>query len=319
MDSSDNLWPVVTGLILAPVVNEFQFNGVYLTLGQNIGLFLGAIFWGVGSDVWGRRLSFNLTLLITAIFSAVSGASPNAVALATFVSLFSIGVGGNLPVDSAVFLEFVPASHQYLLTVLSVWWALGQLVASLIAWPLIGNFSCPTPPSSSPGSLPLPPCTRASNRGWRYFLHTMGGLMFLLWMLRFFVFRLYESPKYLVGRGRDVEAVEVIRKVAAYNHRDSDSAGEAKVTLSVEGLREAERFTPGVSRSNKYTEVKKPDLRMETSVVGVLRRKLRAVFSVQHLRGLFCSRKMAWSTSLLIILWALVGLAFPLYNAFVPF
>jgi hypothetical protein len=34
---------------------------------------------------------------------------------------------GNLPVDSAVFLEFIPGTHQYLLTVMSVWWAFGQL------------------------------------------------------------------------------------------------------------------------------------------------------------------------------------------------
>jgi hypothetical protein len=41
--------------------------------------------------------------------------------------MWSVGVGGNLPVDSAVFLEFLPASHQYLLTVMSVWWSAGQI------------------------------------------------------------------------------------------------------------------------------------------------------------------------------------------------
>ena len=41
-----------------------------------------------------------------------------------------------------MFLDFIPASHQYLLTVLSIWWAIGQLLGSLIAWPLIANFSC---------------------------------------------------------------------------------------------------------------------------------------------------------------------------------
>lgn len=28
--------------------------------------------------------------------------------------------------------EFIPASHQYLLTILSIWWALGQLLGSLV-------------------------------------------------------------------------------------------------------------------------------------------------------------------------------------------
>lgn len=56
-----------------------------------------------------------------------------------------------MPVDSAVFLgqnsffafsivystdcltlDFVPVSHQYLLTVMSIFWSLGQLLASLV-------------------------------------------------------------------------------------------------------------------------------------------------------------------------------------------
>jgi len=50
------------------------------------------------------RLSFNVTLLITGIFATTAGASPNYIFLCSFSALWSIGVGGNLPVDSAVFL-----------------------------------------------------------------------------------------------------------------------------------------------------------------------------------------------------------------------
>ena len=46
---------IVTGLILTPVVNEFAFDGPFLKLAQNIGLLVGAVFWGVGADIWGRR------------------------------------------------------------------------------------------------------------------------------------------------------------------------------------------------------------------------------------------------------------------------
>ena len=55
--------------------------------------------------------------------------------------------------------------------------------------------------------------------GWRYFLYTMGGINFVMFIRRFFVFHLYESPKYLMGRGRDEEAVQVLRHVAVYNGR----------------------------------------------------------------------------------------------------
>ncbi|KAI0260637.1 MFS general substrate transporter [Gloeopeniophorella convolvens] len=299
---SDNLWPIVTGLIFTPVVNEFAFKGQFLKLGQNIGLLVGAVFWGIGSDVWGRQWSFNLTLLVTGIFATAAGASPNSVALCSLAAVWSIGVGGNLPVDSAVFLEFVPASHQYLLTVLSIWWALGQLLGSLVAWPLIANFSCPT-------TTPPSPCARSDNQGWRYFLYAMGGLMLFLFVLRFFVFHLYESPKYLMGRGRDEEAVEVVHKVAAYNGKTS--------SLTLEMLRAAEERGRTRSKGDSSLESAQAPA-IDTSALGAARRTLRA-FGTEHITPLFQTRKLAWSTSLLIILWALIGLAFPLYNSFVTY
>ena len=53
--------------------------------------------------------------------------------------------------------------------------------------------------------------------------------MMFLWIIRFFLFKLYESPKYLMGKGKDELAVEVIYKVAEYNATSSD--------LSVEDLK----------------------------------------------------------------------------------
>ncbi|KAH7907542.1 major facilitator superfamily domain-containing protein [Hygrophoropsis aurantiaca] len=287
---SDNLWPIVTGLILDPVINEFGVNGAWLKLAQNIGLLVGAAFWGVTSDVWGRRLAFNITLLITGVFAIAAGGSLNYTALCSLTAVWSVGVGGNLPVDSAVFLEFIPASHQYLLTVLSIWWAFGQLLGSLVAWPLISDYSCPGPPA---------PCPRSSNEGWRYFLYAMGGLMMLLWFLRFFVFKLYESPKYLMGRGQDRLAVEIVHKVAAYNGRISH--------LTLEQLERAGKIAAGDE-----------EVKMDTSASAAVKRQL-SKFSGNHVKPLFATPKMAYSTSILIVLWAFIGLAFPLYNSFLTY
>ncbi|KAF9529833.1 MFS general substrate transporter [Crepidotus variabilis] len=281
---ADNLWPIVTGLILSPVVNEFNFKGPWLKLGQNIGLLVGAAFWGVGADLWGRKISFNITLFITGAFALAAGGSNTWITLTALASAWSVGVGGNLPVDSAIFLEFVPHTHQYLLTVLSIWWAFGQLIGSLIAWPLIGNFSCASASN----------CPRSENQGWRYFLFTMGGLMILLWAIRFFLFKLYESPKYLMGKGEDEKAVQVIHQVAQKNGVQSSLTLEKLASLG------------------PVTEVKK------NRATGVVLEKL-SVFDSNHVAPLFATRKLAWSTSLLIVLWALIGLAFPLYNAFVTY
>ena len=142
--------------------------------------------------------------------------------------------------------------------------------------------------------------------------------MLVLFVLRFFVFRLYESPKFLMGRGRDAEAVEVVHKVAAYNGTTSN--------LTLDMLRRAERNRPASLKD--VPEISQISA-IDTSRSGALRRVLR-VFGWDHIRPLFKTRKLAWSTSLLITFWgtklfylrlasfhlrivlALVGLAFPL-------
>lgn len=43
-----------------------------------------------------------------------------------------LGVGGNLPVDGALFLEFLPFASGNLLTMLSIWWPVGTLVGRYI-------------------------------------------------------------------------------------------------------------------------------------------------------------------------------------------
>ncbi|KAH7100322.1 MFS general substrate transporter [Auriculariales sp. MPI-PUGE-AT-0066] len=278
---ADNLWPIVTGLILAPVVQEFHQKGPFLKLAQNVGLLLGAVGWGVGSDIWGRRWSFNITLLITGVFALAAGGAPSFGSLSAFVGLWSIGVGGNLPVDSSLFLEFIPGSHQWLLTVLAIWWAFGQLIGSLIAWPLIPNFSCASTADT---------CERADNMGWRYFLFTMGGLMLILWGVRFFLFPLQESPKFLMGRGRDEKAVEVVHMIAKKNGTRSN--------LTVEDLRAVDNNSAGTGPMN-------------TSASAAAKRKI-ASLNTHHVKALFATRKLAYSTTLLIIIWALIGLAFPL-------
>lgn len=107
--------------------------------------------------------------------------------------------------------------------------------------------------------------------------------MLVLWIFRFFVFNLYESPKYLMGRGKDAAAVEVVHKVAQYNGVTSN--------LGVEEL----------ERVGKYGgEIE--DTGVDTSALGAIKRQM-SKFSGDHVRALFATRKLAWSTSILIVLW----------------
>lgn len=287
--ASDNLWPIVTSLIFTSVSNEFSpGRPPLLTLAQNIGLLVGAVFWGFGADIFGRRWAFNLTIGITGLFGMVAASSPNFAAIAAFAALWSVGVGGNLPVDSAIFLEFLPGTHQYLLTVLSIYWAFAQLLANLIAWPLLGNLSC------AQDTI----CRRSDNMGWRYFLITVGGLAVIMFVIRFAFFTIYESPKYLMSRGRDAEAVKVVHEVARRNGKTS--------TLSLEDLRKFDEVSTEAHKEAQH------------SFKQVAKRSLEDL-NFSHIRALFATRKMSISTSLIIVIWAFIGLGFPLYNAYIPY
>jgi MFS family permease len=96
-----------------------------------LGMSFGSVGWGVISDAVGRRFTFNSTLLLTGIFGVLISFGPT-YAITTFLfACMGIGVGGNLPVDGALFLEFLPMADNKLLTLLSAWWPGGQLVSAI--------------------------------------------------------------------------------------------------------------------------------------------------------------------------------------------
>lgn len=47
-------------------------------------------------------------------------------------SCVGLGVGGNLPVDGALFLEYLPSASANILVLLSVWWPVGQLISRFV-------------------------------------------------------------------------------------------------------------------------------------------------------------------------------------------
>lgn len=97
--ASDNLWPIVVSLILVPISAEFRPRyPPLLSLCQAIGLLVGAMFWGFGCDIFGRRIAFNLTIAVTSVFGLVAAGAPSFAAIGIFVTFWSVGVGGNLPV-----------------------------------------------------------------------------------------------------------------------------------------------------------------------------------------------------------------------------
>lgn len=102
----------------------------------------GAVFWGLSADVVGRRHAFNVSLFICSLSAVVAGAMPSWGALGVFIALVGFGGGGNLVLDTTVFLKYLPGNKQWVLTFLACWWGVGQAVAGFIAWGFMGELTC---------------------------------------------------------------------------------------------------------------------------------------------------------------------------------
>ncbi|KAI9460316.1 MFS general substrate transporter [Boletus coccyginus] len=283
---ADNMWLQGLAVVLPQVQQELNPSRIeYAVLAEFAGMIVGATTWGVLADIIGRKVSFNATLFFGGIFGIAAGGGLDFVAFSSLIACMGFGVGGNLPVDGALYLEFIPASHQWTLTLLSVWWAFGQLVASLISWVFIANYSCDQ-------SIPFGECPRSQNMGWRYTLFTLGAVTFLTFIMRYFVFDLQESPKYLVAQGRDEEAVAVLEHIARRNGRT--------ISLKIEDLHR-------ISEPSRVPSSWRDSLRLSFTDV-----------SLSHVKPLFSTRRLALNTTLIILIWGLIGIAYPLYSAYLP-
>ncbi|KAL2842620.1 major facilitator superfamily domain-containing protein [Aspergillus pseudodeflectus] len=288
---ADNLWLQGVALTLTPLSMEFgvtESESRFATCALFVGLIVGATFWGIASDIIGRRPAFNCTLFLCGAFGLAAGGGPNWVGTCALYACLGLGVGGNLPVDAAVFLECLPPDSADLLSGLATWWSVGTLISSMLAWAFIPNFSCEDSAT----------CTRADNWGWRYLVLSLGAVTFTMWICRFFFFTYFESPKFLVSRGRDDEAVAAVQGIARKNRTTT--------WLTVEVLNEV-----GGLPAEDVAHAK------ETSAFSAVRRSLQR-FSLQQIRPLFATKKLGLSTVLIWFCWTCIGMGYTLFNAFLP-
>lgn len=200
-----------------------------LSTAFNAGLTAGALFWGVVTDIIGRYWAFNFTVLIASVFGICLGAPDSYNGVLVLAAFVGIGVGGNVPIDTTICLELLPRGKRWLLPTLSVFQPLGVIVCSAIAYGFIPNYSCATDlESCSNVAAGQPCCGKRDNWGWRYTMFTIGSITIAAWIARFFLFKFKESPKFLLFRGRDADAVEVLQYIADFN--------KVPCTISVESF-----------------------------------------------------------------------------------
>lgn len=173
-----------------------------------------------------------------------------------------------------------------MLSSLACIWGLGNTVAGLIgnsglpprrqrlhpnnsytAWSLLVHFGCEA------GSTPET-CPKSANMGWRYLYLVIGGLCLVMSLIRAFVLRSKESPRWLVLTGEIDQTVDVLNYISGKNGSDYNITTEGFIT-STRTMREI--------------------------------RSLRQ--NMQRCAGLFSPGKRLQLMLGLIIMWTLIGIA----------
>ncbi|KAJ1980397.1 hypothetical protein H4R35_001146 [Dimargaris xerosporica] len=305
---ADNMWLQCVANILPRVQRHFgvhdqaigmMFSAIFT------GMMVGALFWGTFADRYGRKQAFTWTLCLSTGFGLAASVAPSFPWLCCMLFGLGLGVGGNMPVDGAIFLEFIPHTYRYLLTLLSVFFSAGAVVASMAALLWLPSFSCPpvlghetVRGAFTPASLASTCNVHQENNGWRYLLFTLGVLNGGMLLARVAFFRSQESPKYLVRHNRCEDAVVVLQHIVRYNGDDMDIS-----------LRDFSRHSEDGSCAGPIPP--HSPRRTCSSARGLMSEWLRPF------RPLLAP-KVRRTTLLVWSIWALVALGYTMVNAFLP-
>eukprot|EP01125_Pyxidicula_operculata_P012825 TRINITY_DN4224_c0_g1_i1.p1 TRINITY_DN4224_c0_g1~~TRINITY_DN4224_c0_g1_i1.p1 ORF type:complete len:504 (+),score=42.06 TRINITY_DN4224_c0_g1_i1:134-1513(+) len=297
---ADNMWLNMAFFIGPVVQKEFELTPVMLgllTSLQYTGGVVGAYWWGYASDRWGRKTAFTLTLVFSALFGLASAFSPVFWTLILFQFLTGFGVGGNLPVDSAMFSEFVPKDMRgKLMSVMTIFWIFGSTFAAGLSWILIPRASCNLNTEY--------PCDPASNYGWRYCFGICGIATLLMLLSRWGI---PESPRFYYKQGRMDEMVGVLKDICLINQVEYP---EQLVQALINSPQEQSRSPPPISSNEKREGNNNNTNDRDDGDVSISKFKLAYQILVEN--------GLVRVSILLIFIWMMVSLSYNSFNTFLP-
>ena len=173
-----------------------------------LGMFVGTVVFGMGSDRMGRRSAFILLLLIYSVFTFADAFAISANWLIGLRFFAGIGIGAEIVVVDTYVTEVVP-SH-----------ARGRYVAIT---QVVGF--CAVPVAAVLSRLLVP--THFWISGWRWVMVIGASGALLTWWFRR---RLPESPRWLESRGRVVEADAIMTGLERESFSSDRRSGEWRVT-----------------------------------------------------------------------------------------
>ncbi|KAJ3003746.1 hypothetical protein HKX48_001584, partial [Thoreauomyces humboldtii] len=229
---ADNMWLQGIALILPHVQSQFGVSDGRIGLLSSAvfsGMLIGAIFWGTWSDHYGRRHAFNATLIISTVFGITAAFAPTFPVLCFLIFGLGIGVGGHMPVDGCLFVEFCPKKDRNYLALLSVFFSIGSVVASALAVPVFSGCDGGSADAPSEG------CASA----WRWLVGTLGSVSLTMLLGRLALITLHESPKFLLAQDDRTQLRTVLNHLVESNRpisrdsREPESDRDSSDTFTV--------------------------------------------------------------------------------------
>lgn len=148
------------------------------------GQLIGNILAGTASDRFGRKVTFQVTMIVWGVASFLAASAWGLVSLMVFRLFIGIGVGGEAPVAQAMLSEFMPAAVRgRYIAFMEGFWAVGYICSGLISLWILPHF------------------------GWRWVFVAVGLLSLAVFLVRR---QVPESPRWLADQGRFDDADEVM-------------------------------------------------------------------------------------------------------------
>jgi putative MFS transporter len=213
--SLGNFFDLYDIFIVAYIGAALQSSG-FLTLRQFaffvaagfLGMFVGTVVFGMGSDRMGRRSAFILLLLIYSVFTFADAFAPTASRLIALRFFAGVGIGAEIVVIDTYVTEVVP----------------GHARGRYVAITQVAGF-CAVPVAAVLSRLLVP--THFLMSGWRWVMVIGASGALLTWWFRR---RLPESPRWLESRGRVAEADAIMSGLENESFSTSGRSGEWRVT-----------------------------------------------------------------------------------------
>jgi len=180
---------MLIGATLPSIISEWNLDkittGILLSAG-GLGMFIGALSFGVIADIIGRKKALIITVALASIFTGLCSLAWNVTSMLILRFLAGVGLGSILPQPGVYISEYIPTKNRgKFIGLVETSWVYGALLAILFPYIIIPLY------------------------GWRLsFLVAFVPLI----LIPFIIAYMPESIRYLESKGLNKTAMKLLRK-----------------------------------------------------------------------------------------------------------